>query len=68
MTHNPDKPMKESEGDFTTVGDTVRECRGCKQRTTHTVQQWDSHDGAYEDFKYTCIVCGAVHWVDGDDG
>ncbi len=65
MTHMA--PMKDSEGTFTPASDDVRLCRFCKNMTLHHVEQWDSHCGGYEDFKYTCTVCGKVHWVDGID-
>jgi uncharacterized protein with PIN domain len=65
MTHMG--PMKESEGTFTLVGDSMTRCRACERNTMHTVQQWDSNCGGYEDFKYTCNECGKVHWVDGID-
>lgn len=30
------------------------------------VRQWDSHDGAYEDFQYRCAN-GHTWWIDGID-
>ena len=65
MTHTG--PMKESEGKFTQLGVEVRPCARCRQPTRHHAVQWDSNCGGYEDFKYTCLNCGAVHWVDGID-
>lgn len=65
MTHTG--PMHESEGTF---GPAVREgryCSTCKRNTPHKAEKWDSSDGAYTDYKYTCTVCGTVHWVDGID-
>jgi hypothetical protein len=61
-------PMPESAGEFTKSsqrGDLA--CRKCKVVGQVTCQTWESSDGAYEDYKYTCGACGAVWWIDGID-
>lgn len=30
-------------------------------------QVWESSDGAYEDYHFTCPDCGFNWWVDGPD-
>lgn len=67
MTHNPDKPMKESDGEFTSAGTATRYCLNCKEKTLHTELTWESSCGGYEDYKYECSHCHTVHWVDGID-
>lgn len=65
MTHGQ---MKEIEGDFTELaphGPMV--CLGCGHTTMHRCQRWDSKDGAYEDYKHTCLECGYVEWMEGID-
>jgi RNase P subunit RPR2 len=66
MTHVG--PLPESAGTFTSSGVARTWCKRCNQSTSHKLEVWLSHDEAYEDAKYTCLECGCVHWVDGDDG
>jgi len=66
MTHMA--PMKESEGTFTALSEPcARPCRQCDKPTTHRERIWESHCGGYQDYEYTCLTCGTVHWVDGID-
>lgn len=65
MTHFDSLP--ESAGDFTSTSAVEYFCGKCKAKTPHSVQTWESKDGAYVDYKYTCQPCGKVHWVDGID-
>lgn len=36
---------------------------------TAKCQKWESNDGGYEDYKYTCqdAECGHAWWVEGID-
>ncbi len=63
-----DKPMADHEGTFAPEGPTRYRCRRCK-RDTVKVERWESHDEAYEDYRYTCEdpSCGHVWWVEGPD-
>lgn len=65
MTHTGSMP--DSAGEFKELGRETRDCRHCGHGTLHTVERWDSLDGAYVDHRFTCTVCGTVHWVDGID-
>jgi hypothetical protein len=65
MTHFGE--MKESDGDFTHEQVMEYFCGRCKARTAQTVKTWESKDGGYVDYKYTCNTCGKVCWVDGID-
>lgn len=67
MTHIG-KPIRESDGKFSAPTETDVMCPNCG-RGSVTCETWDSHDGAYEDYKYTCHAtgCGHVWWVDGID-
>jgi hypothetical protein len=65
MTHTG--PMHESDGTLSAALPTSRFCKKCDKYTDHTEQMWESSCGGYEDYKYVCAVCGAVHWVDGID-
>lgn len=66
MTHTA--PMHESQGTFTALSEPYeRPCGKCGKWTTHRARRWDSNDGGYEDYEYTCLACGQVHWVDGID-
>lgn len=65
MTHFGEIP--ESAGDFTQQKIASYFCGKCKDSTPHLVQLWESKDGAYEDYKYTCQTCGKICWVDGID-
>lgn len=62
-------PMNESEGKLGPEGRLLTGCRGkcAPAATAHTVQEWDSNDGAYEDVKFTCAVCKHVFWAEGID-
>lgn len=64
MTHM--RPMDESEGEFTNEFHSGFPCRQCGGGGV-MCQTWESSDGAYEDYKYTCADCHAVWWVDGID-
>jgi hypothetical protein len=66
MTHTG--TLAESAGVFRDSIEVERRCATCCLVTRHRAQCWESSDGAYEDYKYTCLICGRVHWVDGDDG
>lgn len=59
--------MPESAGTFTLGLVLEIPCRTCEKITPHLCQVWHSNDGAYVDEKFTCNVCGRVHWVDGID-
>ena len=63
------KKYADSEGTFTAVlaTEVPHYCFPCDKNTPHTCQVWESSCGGYEDYKYTCNVCGAIHWVDGCD-
>jgi hypothetical protein len=65
MTHIGEIP--ESDGELSRATLVSRPCKPCGKITRHTRQTWESNDGAYEDFKFTCQTCSAVHWVDGID-
>ncbi len=65
MTHTG--PMPESAGEFTDTHQSLRSCRKCQKVTHHRCETWDSSCGGYTDYKYTCLECSAVHWVDGCD-
>lgn len=64
MTHM--RQMAESEGDLGKAQATERSCPSCKTQTM-TVQEWESSDGGWVDFKYTCSTCGKAVWIDGID-
>ena len=65
MTHT--REMGEHEGEFTACQNTSRKCGKCGGPMA--CQTWESSDGAFEDYKYTCMnkACMHVHWVDGID-
>lgn len=65
MTHFG--PMHDSAGTFTPEGSAHRHCQCCKAVTLHTCDAWHSDCGGYEDYRYQCTTCKAVHWVDGPD-
>jgi hypothetical protein len=54
-------------GEFTGENQESRYCSKCKVVTMHRERKWESSCGGYEDYKYTCTVCGTSHWVDGCD-
>lgn len=58
------RTFSEHEGTLGQALPATRKCGICRQPMT--VQLWKSHDGAYEDDKYTCPA-GHVEWVDGID-
>ena len=54
-------------GDFTESGRMVDvPCRKCPAAQVHE-REWDSSDGAYTDWKYTCTACGHAWWIEGSD-
>lgn len=42
-------------------------CRRCKRAGVVVVRKWESDDGAYDDYEYTCTACGLRWWVEGSD-
>jgi hypothetical protein len=56
--------MRETDGTLSPPEPGGRTCSTCHEPMT--VQTWESNDGAFEDFKYTCPN-GHVEWVDGID-
>lgn len=62
------RPMAESEGVLGVEEKTTTRCRNRNCDSTDVVcQKWDSSDGGYTDWKYTCRACGHVWWIDGPD-
>lgn len=59
------KSMSESEGEFTDTKFSTRSCPKCNGQVK--VETWESSCGGYEDYKYTCVQCKHVWWVDGID-
>lgn len=64
MTHTG--PMPESKGTLDAPQKTEYPCRKCGKHEV-VCKVWESSDGAYEDYKYECLACGHVWWVDGID-
>lgn len=64
MTHTG--PLCDSDGTFGSEQSTNEPCRQCRARTV-TACLWESNDGAYEDWRFTCLLCGHIWWVDGID-
>ena len=60
-------PMKDSDGTFSAERVCTRPCAHCRKQTDHKGLTWDSSCGGYTDYKFTCLTCGAVHWVEGSD-
>lgn len=60
------EPMEESAGVLSEPVSTNRPCRNCGEREV-LEQTWDSHCGGYTDWKFTCIACAYVWWVEGID-
>lgn len=65
MTHGG--PLPESAGTFTAEYLSLAPCEKCAKWTHHRCDEWDSLCGAFTDYKYTCLTCGTVHWIDGID-
>jgi transposase-like protein len=65
MTHM--REMSEHEGEFGEEQKTDRKCPKCGSSMTEKL--WESSDGAYEDWKYTCVNkdCGYYFWIEGPD-
>ncbi len=62
------KPMSESEGEFQDVERFPEmACRKCGKVGGVTCKPWESSCGGYTDYKYTCVNCGHVWWIDGID-
>ena len=59
------KPMSESRGAFTSEALSTRGCKKCGGKVKREI--WESGDGAYEDYKFTCLSCGHIFWIDGLD-
>lgn len=59
-------PMPESAGTLSTAEAPLYECRKCREKKAQC-QTWDSSCGGYTDYKYTCLGCGHIWWVDGID-
>jgi uncharacterized protein with PIN domain len=59
--------MEDSQGSFSEPQPSNRLCPKCKSSLTY--QMWESLDGGYEDYKYTCSnkECGHYFWIDGID-
>ncbi len=55
-------------GEFDEWKHTGRNCPKCKQPTVY-YREWESSDGAYEDYQYRCRTPECKHswWVDGID-
>lgn len=64
MTHVG--PVDESSGTLSAPALSTYVCNHCHQQAV-SVQVWESHCGGYEDYKYTCALCGHVWWIDGVD-
>jgi hypothetical protein len=41
-------------------------CRACRGSNVQ-VEVWESSDGAFEDYHFTCTECGHNWWIDGPD-
>lgn len=57
---------KDQKGNLTSNVYSDTECRVCHKQTVK-YQVWESSDGAYDDYKFTCMNCGASWWIDGCD-
>ncbi len=58
--------VSELTGKLSKTEKSYRKCRKCDGKNV-TSQEWESSDGAHEDYKYTCGDCGYVWWIDGID-
>jgi hypothetical protein len=64
VTHT--RAYDDDEGEFSAEEKVSRRlCPVCK--TPMTMRSWESSDGAFEDFRYTCPECANVVWIDGID-
>lgn len=59
--------LPESSGSFSAERLCSRPCRTCDQVTEHKCETWNSSCGGFTDYKFTCLICRAVHWIDGID-
>lgn len=64
MTH---VPGREIDGEFTGGSRSDRPCPKCHADGTVTFRVWESSDGGWEDYKYSCSACKKTWWVDGID-
>lgn len=65
MTHTG--PMPESAGEFNQwIACSDTKCRKCRSTNVH-YRLWESSDGAFEDYKYECLDCGHIWWIEGID-
>jgi hypothetical protein len=64
MTTN--RQFANHEGEFKPIETCVTPCRKCGKENVRC-ESWESSDGAYEDYRYTCADCGHVWWIDGID-
>ena len=56
------RQYSESEGEFSHTEQSARPCRQCGSRQVKC-QTWESNDGAYEDYRYTCqdwVISGGL--------
>ena len=60
------RKFSESEGTFRPTEQSAKLCDECGGSNV-TYRIWESSDGAYEDYKYTCHGCGHIWWIDGID-
>jgi hypothetical protein len=60
------RKFSDDEGTFEGDGIDDRPCRKCNGHNVK-FRIWESSDGAYEDYRYSCPDCGAIWWVDGID-
>jgi transposase-like protein len=59
MSYTTDwKPTKAENPDF--------KCNRCQSDAVE-YREWESSDGAHEDFHYRCNGCGRSWWVEGAD-
>jgi hypothetical protein len=65
MTHM--RTYSEMEGTFGPEEPAESPCRSSNCPGPVTCRCWESADGAYEDWKYTCKACGRSWWVEGID-
>lgn len=65
MTHTG--PVPTSDGKLNEPYDSGCKCPKCGDPMK--CQTWESSDGAYEDYRYTCTNkdCHYVYWIDGID-